>query len=284
MSKKTQKKPVKKTTAKATAKKSTTKAAPKKTTTKAIAKKPTAKAEAKKPPAPAVAKRPVAPAVPKKPVDPRMHLVPGKVDFDDRHTDDFRGDVKEHGFHFCGYEWSSEEQLLQVNLHYDQLYYWKLGELSRMGRGFLDGELWGTQCPICGDKFFPPRVNCWRLDCNLERTNWVRLSCRGVVHTFTVAGWSGRSSLKRLPFVLAYVVLDDCKTAVANELRGLDPWHAEFGMPVKVVWADKKDRRGTITDFHFEPAEGWKPGPMNPEKERIRQLCLPVYEWVKTLK
>ncbi len=216
--------------------------------------------------------------------DPRMQPIPWGVEYDDSHTDDFRGDVREHGFHFCGYEWSTKDQQFQINLHYDQLYYWKLAELSKMGRGFLDGELWGTQCPKCGDKFFPPRVNCWRFDCNLERTNWIKLSGRGIVHTFTVAGWSGKSSLKRLPFVLAYVILDDCKTAVANELRGFEPWHAEFGMPVKVVWADKKDRRGAITDFHFEPAEGWKPGPMTPEKERIKKLCEPVYEWVKTLK
>lgn len=39
-----------------------------------------------------------------------------------------------------------------------------------------------------------------------------------------------------------------------------------------------------ITDFHFEPADGRKPGSMNPEKERIKQLCPPVYEWVKSLK
>jgi hypothetical protein len=84
--------------------------------------------------------------------------------------------------------------------------------------------------------------------------------------------------------VLAYVVLDDCRTAVANELRGFEPWHTEFGMPVKVVWSDKKDRRGAITDFHFEPADGWTPGPMNPEKERIKKRSEPVCEWVRGMK
>ena len=107
---------------------------------------------------------------------------------------------------------------------------------------------------------------------------------QGHVHTFTIAGWSGTSSLSRLPFVLAYVVLDGCKTAVANELRGLDPWDAEFQMPVKVVWAADEDRRGTITDFWFEPADGWKPSGMNPEKERMKEMCAPVYKWVKSMK
>ncbi|MCF2136791.1 MAG: Zn-ribbon domain-containing OB-fold protein [Candidatus Thorarchaeota archaeon] len=216
--------------------------------------------------------------------DKRMHKIPDEVEYTDKHSDDFRGDVREHGFQFVGYDWAPEEEQFKIYLHYDQLYYWKLAELSKMGKGFLDGELWGTKCPKCGDKFFPPRVNCWNLDCNLEKTEWIKLKPEGHVHTFTIAGWSGKSSLKRLPFVLAYVVIDGCQTAVANELRGIDPWDAEFGMPVKVVWADPKDRRGTITDFWFEPADGWKPSPMNPEKERIKELCQPVYEWVKTLK
>ncbi|MFW9889612.1 MAG: hypothetical protein ACFFER_15595 [Candidatus Thorarchaeota archaeon] len=90
--------------------------------------------------------------------------------------------------------------------------------------------------------------------------------------------------MKRLPFVLASVIVDGCKTAIANELRGIDPWDAEFGMPVKVVWKPKNERQGTVTDWHFEPADGWKPGPMNEEKERIKELCAPVIEWVKTMK
>ena len=216
--------------------------------------------------------------------DKRLHRIPDKVEYDQRHPDKFRGDVKEVGFHFCGYDYDTTEEQLKIYLHYDQLYYWKLAELSKMGKGFLDGELWGTKCPKCGDKFFPPRVNCWRYDCELAKTEWVPLQQKGVVHTFTIAGWSGKSSLKRLPFVLAYVVVDGCQTAVANELRGLDPWDAEFGMPVKVKWLPEDERRGAITDFWFEPAEGWKPGPMNPEKERMKEMCAPVYEWVKSMK
>ena len=46
----------------------------------------------------------------------------------------------------------------------------------------------------------------------------------------------------------------------------------------------KKERNGTVTDFHFEPAEGWEPSPINREKERIKRLIEPVYKWIKTLK
>ncbi len=86
-------------------------------------------------------------------------------------------------------------------------------------------------------------------DCNLERTDLIQLSERGTVHTFTIAGWLAKSSLKRLPFVLAYVIVDGCKTPIVNELRGIDSWNAEFGMPVKAARKPKNDRQDTITNW-----------------------------------
>jgi uncharacterized OB-fold protein len=103
------------------------------------------------------------------------------------------------------------------------------------------------------------------------------------VYTWTVAGWSGRSSLKRLPIILVYANIGTSKVAMANELHGLNPWDVEFGMPLKIVFKPKDQRIGAVTDFHFEPADGWAPGPMTKEKERIKALVTPVYEWVRTL-
>jgi len=104
------------------------------------------------------------------------------------------------------------------------------------------------------------------------------------VHTWTIAGWSGRSSLRRLPIVLVYGVVEGSKVAIANELHGINPWDAEFGMSLKIVFKPEEERVGAVTDFHFEPDDGWKPSPMNKEKERIRELVEPVYEWVKTFR
>ena len=55
-------------------------------------------------------------------------------------------------------------------------------------------------------------------------------------------------------------------------------------MPLKVIFKPKKERKGIITDFHFEPGDGWTSTPMNNEKIRIKELIEPVYHWVKTLK
>ena len=104
------------------------------------------------------------------------------------------------------------------------------------------------------------------------------------VHTWTVAGWSGRSSLKRLPIILVYANIGPSKVAMANELHGINPWDVEFGMPLKIVFKPAEQRMGVVTDFHFEPADFWKPSPMNEEKQRIKDLVAPVYEWVKTIK
>jgi uncharacterized OB-fold protein len=103
------------------------------------------------------------------------------------------------------------------------------------------------------------------------------------VHTWTIAGWSGRSSLKRLPIVLVYGIVEGSKVAIANELHGIEPWNVEFNMPMNIVFKPKEERVGAITDFHFEPEDSWEPSPPNKEKERIRQLVEPVYQWVKTL-
>ena len=83
---------------------------------------------------------------------------------------------------------------------------------------------------------------------------------------------------------LRYAVIGDSKVAIANELHGIDPWDVEFGMPLKIVFKPEEERKGIITDFHFEPAEDWNPSPMNKEKERIKKLVEPVYEWVKTIR
>jgi len=193
-------------------------------------------------------------------------------------------EVNETGLAFIGHEISDDGNTMNQLLHYDQLYTIRHGWNSKFFKGLLDGKIWGTRCPKCGDTWVPVRTHCWNLDCDLERTEWVEMPLTAKVHTWTIAGWSGRSSLKRLPIVLVYAVIGDSKVAIANELHGIKPWDVEFGMPLKIVFKSKEERSGIVTDFHFEPSNDWKPSSMNEEKERIKQLVEPVYEWVKTLK
>ena len=193
-------------------------------------------------------------------------------------------DVKETGLAFIGHEISEDGKAMNQFLHYDQLYTIRHGQNSKFFIGLLDGKLWGTRCPKCGDTWVPVRTHCWNLDCNLEKTEWVEMPLTAKIHTWTIAGWSGRSSLKRLPIVLVYAVIGNSKVAIANELHGIDPWDVEFGMPLKIIFKPKEERHGIVTDFHFEPTDDWEPTPITEEKERIKQLVEPVYQWVETLK
>ncbi|MEM4258907.1 MAG: hypothetical protein QXL17_07150 [Candidatus Thermoplasmatota archaeon] len=192
--------------------------------------------------------------------------------------------VQETGLCFVGHEISEDRQVMNQFLHYDQLYTIRHGKNSPFFIGLLDGKIMGTRCPNCGDSWVPIRTHCWRLDCKLQPTEWIEMPLTAKVHTWTVAGWSGRSSLKRLPIILVYAIIGDSKVAIANELHKVKPWDVEFGMPLKIVFKPKDQRIGAITDFHFEPADNWSPSPMNAEKKRIKQLVDPVYEWVQTLK
>jgi uncharacterized OB-fold protein len=192
--------------------------------------------------------------------------------------------VSETGLQFVGHEISEDGTKINQFLHYDQLYTIRHGRNSPFFIGLLEGKLMGMRCPQCGDTWLPVRTNCWNLDCNLKETEWVELPPRAHVHTWTVAGWSGRSSLKRLPIVLVYGVIEGSKVAIANELRNIDPWDAEFNMPLKVEFVPKEQREGAVTDFYFVPGDDWKPSPTNPEKERIKKMVEPVYEWVKSMK
>ena len=198
---------------------------------------------------------------------------------------DFRpSNVKETGLAFTGYEISEDKAVMNQFLHYDQLYIIRHGWNSPFFIGLIEGKIFGTRCPRCGDTWVPARTHCWNLDCNLEKTQWIEMPLNAKVHTWTIAGWSGRSSLKKLPIILVYAVIGESKVAIANELHGINPWDVEFGMPLKIVFKPKEERIGAVTDFHFEPLDNWKPSPMNEEKERIKKLVEPVYEWVKTIK
>lgn len=192
--------------------------------------------------------------------------------------------VKETGLSFVGHEISEDKKVMNQFLHYDQLYTIRHGRNSPFFIGLLEGKLMGMRCPKCGDTFLPVRGNCWNLDCNLQETEWVELPLRGKVHTWTVAGWSGRSSLKRLPLILVYGIIEGSKVAIANEMHNMKPWDIEFGLDFKVEFIPKEERQGAVTDFYFVPEDGWKPSPMNEEKERIKKMVQPIYEWVKSMK
>ncbi|PWI47747.1 hypothetical protein CEE45_10215 [Candidatus Heimdallarchaeota archaeon B3_Heim] len=217
----------------------------------------------------------------------KLHPTPNNKDFDWKEWKELSKLIPEKGWVWQNVRTGSAEDgtdWVEQQIYYDMLYTFRLGALSPYAKGLLNGQLLGTKCAKCGDITFPPRVNCWTLDCKLEITDWIEMPLTGILHTYTICGFAAKSALKKLPFVLAYVLVGESKTAIANILKIDEPWHTETNMPVIIKFANEEDRVGNIIDFWFEPDPKWSPSPMNAEKERIKKLCEPVYEWVRRLK
>jgi len=93
-----------------------------------------------------------------------------------------------------------EEEYMVVYRPHGVLYHHSYGLVSKFFKGLIDGKLYGAKCPKCETVYCPPRAHCWNPACKVERTQWIDLPLRGVVHTFSVMLFSadaffGASSL-----------------------------------------------------------------------------------------
>ncbi|MHA2227012.1 MAG: Zn-ribbon domain-containing OB-fold protein [Candidatus Hodarchaeales archaeon] len=215
-----------------------------------------------------------------------LHVTPNNKDFNWNKWKTISKKIPEKGWIWQNVRSGNTEsaEWIEQQIYYDMLYTFRLGALSPYAKGLQEGKLLGTKCPKCGDITFPPRVNCWNLECKLEITDWVEMPYTGILHAWTVCGFAAKSALTKLPFVLAYVLVGESRTAIANILKIDEPWHVETNMSVIIKFTRENNRVGNIIDFWFEPDPSWSPSPMTPEKERIKKLCEPVYEWIKILK
>ncbi|MHA2387894.1 MAG: Zn-ribbon domain-containing OB-fold protein [Candidatus Hodarchaeales archaeon] len=152
----------------------------------------------------------------------KLHPTPNNNDFDWEDWKKLSKLIPEKGWVWQNFRAGSAadgSDWVEQQIYYDMLYTFRLGALSPYAKGLMNGKLMGTKCPKCGDVTFPPRVNCWNLDCKLEITDWVEMPMTGILHTFTICGFAAKSALKKLPFVLAYVLVGESKTAIANILK-----------------------------------------------------------------
>ncbi len=173
---------------------------------------------------------------------------------------------------------SQAEYFISTQAH-GTLYHHSCGGLSQFYRGLLKKELWGTFCPQCGFTYMPPRSHCWNPDCRLTKCEWKRLPHEGVVHTYTIMGFSAAPFLSMLPFILVFVRIRSANTTIAGRMKGIDPADMACDMPVVLEFIDEP--RGNPMDFYFRPKEGVKTARTSKEVERLRKQLEPVREWVK---
>ena len=118
-------------------------------------------------------------------------------------------------------------------------YHLSYGGHSRFFREILfNKKLVGAKCPECGKVYCPPRAHC--PDCWVK-TEWVPLSGRGTVESFTTIFMGTSASVRRFPFICAYIKLEGTDTAVCASIE------------MEAVFKD--ERNGLITDFYFKSPE-----------------------------
>lgn len=172
-----------------------------------------------------------------------------------------------------------EAQYMIVDKPYDIMYHHSYGLVSKFFQGMREKKIYGTRCPKCGDTFCAPRAHCWRQECKLAKTKWVELPKRGVLHSYTVLGFSAESFLPKLPFILGYVRIEGCNTMMAMVIEGVDPTEIECDTPVKIKFV--KDPKGTPMDMYAVPSKKPKSRKTQAEKKRMEKQLEPISAWTK---
>ncbi len=112
-----------------------------------------------------------------------------------------------------------------------------------------------VRCPECQANLLPPRQYCER--CFSETTEWVPLTGRGVVHSYTLVGVDLDGKPLADPVPVAVIKLDGADGSLVHYLGELGGARLRVGLPVEPVFRPAEERTGSIRDILcFRPAEG----------------------------
>lgn len=170
-------------------------------------------------------------------------------------------------------------EYLVVDRPYDIMYKHSYGLISKFFVGLQRKKLYGAKCPKCGDVFCPPRAHCWRNECKLEETKWIELPKEGILHSYTILGFSSEAFLPDLPFVLGYVRIKGANTLIAGRVLNIDPADVSCDMPVEIKFVPKP--KGSPLDFYFAPQGKPKSKRTPKEAKRLREQLDVIRKWVR---
>ncbi|GAB4316265.1 MAG: hypothetical protein Kow0069_18430 [Promethearchaeota archaeon] len=127
-----------------------------------------------------------------------------------------------------------------------------------------DRKVLGARCGSCGTVWCPPRTTCSK--CH-QPTQWVQVGDEGTVAVSTVVWYSTSQFVERVPYAVAYVLLDGASTATNQGVfsESLTPEKVRPGARVRAVF--KARREGKITDFFFVPVDEHEAWVSRPEFE-----------------
>ncbi len=118
-----------------------------------------------------------------------------------------------------------------------------------------EGKILGTRCRACDLVYVPATLFCERCFARLDE--WVEVSSRGHLFTFTVLTRDLEDRPLAEPQVLAYVKLDGSDGGLIHYLGEVDPAELYIGLEVEAVFKDAAEREGSILDIrYFRPVRG----------------------------
>ena len=111
-------------------------------------------------------------------------------------------------------------------------------------------KILGMRCPTCNRVYVPARSTCQ--ECFEQIDEWVEVSDRGTVQTYTVVHEPNPCQPVEPPLVYGIVQLDGADNGFVHMLGGVDIEHLHIGMRVQAVF--RKERTGSILDIqYFKP-------------------------------
>ena len=144
----------------------------------------------------------------------------------------------------------------KLRLDYDHAYgphYGRLFDELAAHRRIL-----GSKCPSCQNVLVPPREFCDV--CFVRTAQHVDVADTGRLQAFAIIEMEFVGQTRKPPYVYAEIVLDGSATRLIHHVAGFDVATAKerlsVGMPVRAVWKDAAEARGTLADIdYFEPAD-----------------------------
>lgn len=110
------------------------------------------------------------------------------------------------------------------------------------------GVLAVTRCAECHVTYLPPRLYCERCFADLSGA-WAEVAPGGRVHTYTVVYEDEDGRPLDPPQVVAFVRIDGTDGGLIGRLLHLRPQDVRVEMPVEVVLAPPRRRRGHMDDI-----------------------------------
>ena len=127
---------------------------------------------------------------------------------------------------------------------------------SKFLQGLKEKKFLGIKCPQCQKVYLPPRRVCG--PCYKEMTEFVEVSSKGVIHTFTILRYGfidpETGVQKPVPYCYGFVTLDGADTLFQSYIDISEEEKIQIGARVEAVFVDNP--KGAMTDVkHFRLLE-----------------------------